>query len=278
MRHASPAASDRLRARAPWRWALVGGLLGLLVALIAGAPARWLGAAVRWATQEQVQLQGERGTVWAGSAVLVLSGGPGSQDRRALPGRIAWDWRLGNTLRGLDLALRAECCTPEPLHWQLRASAQGLGLQLRDQQSQWPLELLAGLGAPWNTLQAQGQLRWQSTGLAWRWHWHLQSGQLLWQGQSTLEVQHLTSRLSTLQPMGSYQLSLQGSATGTATPELSLRTLQGPLRLQGQGQWQGQRLRFRGEATADEGAEAALSNLLNIMGRRDGPRSLLSLG
>jgi len=48
--------------------------------------------------------------------------------------------------------------------------------------------------------------------------------------------------------------------------------------LQGQGQWIGSRLRFSGEARADEGAEAALSNLLNIIGRRQGARSLLSLG
>lgn len=270
MRRTGPAPSS-LRLP-PWRWALLGGLLGLWVALIAGAPARWLGAAVRWATQDRVQLLSERGTVWSGSAVLVLSGGAGSQDRRALPGRMAWDWGLG--LAGLRLMLRAECCTPEPLQWELRASTQGLGLQLRDQQSHWPLALLAGLGAPWNTLQAQGQVHWQSTGLGWHWR----SGRLLWQGQTSLQVQQLTSRLSTLQPMGSYALALQGSAAGTATPDLTLSTLQGPLRLQGQGQWQGQRLRFGGEAWADEGAEAALSNLLNIIGRRDGPRSLLSLG
>ena len=42
--------------------------------------------------------------------------------------------------------------------------------------------------------------------------------------------------------------------------------------------WQNQRLRFTGEASAEAGTEAALANLLNIIGRRDGSRSLLSLG
>ena len=70
----------------------------------------------------------------------------------------------------------------------------------------------------------------------------------------------------------------RGTDAGTATPELDLATQSGPLRLSGQGQWLGQRLRFTGEAQADEGSEAALSNLLNIIGRREGPRSRLSLG
>lgn len=257
---------------APWRWAVVGSALGLLLALAAGAPAHWLGSAVRWATLERVQLQAERGTVWSGSAGLVLTGGAGTQDRRSLPGRIRWQWGL--VWPGLSLQVTAECCTTQPLQWRVLASGQGLNLELQDQQSQWPMGVLAGLGAPWNTLDAEGRLQWQSAGLALRW----QQGALQWQGQTQLQVQDLTSRLSTLRPMGSYQIALQGMPGGTPTPALTLRTLQGPLQLQGQGQWQGQRLRFTGEASAEEGAEAALANLLNIIGRRDGSRSLLSLG
>ena len=74
------------------------------------------------------------------------------------------------------------------------------------------------------------------------------------------------------------KIQLRGTAQGSPTPELKLSTLQGPLQLTGQGQWVGARLRFTGEASADEGSESALSNLLNIIGRRQGARSLLSLG
>ena len=258
-------------APAPWRWALLGGLVGALLALLAAAPAHWLGTLVRWATQERVLLQAERGTVWSGSASLTLTGGPGTQDRRSLPGRVHWRWGL--VWPGLSLELGTDCCTPRPLQWQLLATAQGPTLQLQDQQSNWPMGLLAGLGAPWNTLEAEGRLQWQSAGLQWRWH----QGQLQWLGSTEVQIQQLTSRLSTLRPMGSYQLQMQGTNDG-ALPELNLQTLQGPLRLNGQGQWLNGRLRFTGEASAEEGSEAALSNLLNIMGRRDGARSLLSLG
>lgn len=265
----SPVTSSSL---APWRWALLGGLGGLVLALLLGAPARWLGQTVRWATQERVLLQAERGTFWSGSATLSLGGGPGTQGQRSLPGRVAWQWGLA--WPGLSLQLKADCCTPQPLQWRLLASGHGLQLQLQDQQSFWPVGLLAGLGAPWNTLEAEGQLQWHSTGLQLGW----QEGRLQWQGHTELRVQQLTSRLSTLRPMGSYRIALQGTASGTPTPELVLSTLHGPLQLQGQGLWNGQRLSFRGEASAQEGFEQTLSNLLNIIGRRQGARSLLSLG
>ena len=61
-------------------------------------------------------------------------------------------------------------------------------------------------------------------------------------------------------------------------PTLTLSTLQGHLQLSGSGQWVGLRLRFTGEASANPDHEAALANLLNVIGRRQGTRSLLSLG
>ena len=59
---------------------------------------------------------------------------------------------------------------------------------------------------------------------------------------------------------------------------LLLDTLNGALRLTGSGLWTGARLRFRGEASAAPGHEAALSNLLNIIGRRQGALSIISIG
>ncbi len=256
----------------PRRWSLLGAAAGALLAALWGPPAHWLAAGVAWATQERVQLHDARGTVWSGSAALTLTGGPGSRDARRLPTRLQWQW--GWVWPGLTLSLSSACCTPEPLQWRLTVQQGQPTLSLHNQQSVWPMALLAGLGAPWNTLQAEGRLQWQSTGLRLGWN----DGRLHWHGQTELQVHELASRLSTLRPMGSYRLSLQGSDGGTATPQLSLSTLQGPLRLSGQGQWAGQRLRFAGEATADTGYEDALSNLLNIIGRRDGARSLLSLG
>jgi len=50
------------------------------------------------------RLADARGTVWSGSAVAVLTGGAGSRDATALPGRLGWTLRPHGL--GLELKLR----------------------------------------------------------------------------------------------------------------------------------------------------------------------------
>ena len=274
-RHTRTAPAARTRRGAPaggrsaWGWALAGALLGALPALAVFAPAQWLASTVARASGGQVQLAQARGTVWNGSAQLVLTGGLDSQDAAALPGRLNWQLRptWGGGVRAL---VRAACCTPEPLRLQVQPRWGGAQLNVQDNQSQWPAALLTGLGTPWNTLQLQGQLALHTSGLNAEWA----SGRMLLAGQLQLDALALSTRLSTLRPMGSYRLLLEGGAV----PTLQLTTLDGALQMQGSGQWVGKRLRFEGEATAEPEREAALSNLLNIIGRRRGARSLITLG
>ena len=47
--------------------------------------------------------------------------------------------------------------------------------------------------------------------------------------------------------------------------------------MNGSGQWQDGRFGFNGEASAAEGYEAALANILNIIGRRDGARTRIKI-
>ncbi len=249
------------------RWAWGGAVLGALCTTLVFAPARWLAQALEEATAGHVLLTQPRGTVWNGSASLALSGGERSQDLALLPGRVSW--RLRTTWRGLELALNADCCTAAPLQGVLTPGWGRLTATLADSRSQWPAGLLVGLGTPWNTVQAQGLLQLHTTALQAEWA----AGRLRLGGQARLQAQDVSSRLSTLHPMGSYELVL----TGGDTPELTLSTLQGSLKLQGQGRWVGQRLHFEGTAEAAPDREAALSNLLNIIGRRSGARSLITL-
>ena len=85
------------------RWAVTGVVLGSLVAALVFAPAGWLAGALYGVTAQRLLLADARGTVWQGSAVFVLTGGEGSHDASALPGRLHWN--LG--LDGMALALRA---------------------------------------------------------------------------------------------------------------------------------------------------------------------------
>lgn len=265
---------------APWRWGISGAVLGLLFTLLAFAPAQWLAHGLAVATHDQLQLQEARGTVWSGTARVVLTGGAGSRDALALPGRISWtlqsalpDTALGLRF-GLRLALRSDCCMPQVMQVQVAPSLSGVHIRITDTPSTWPAALLSGLGAPWNTLQPEGDLTIAPQQLALQWL----SGRLMVQGSVTVTAKDMSSRLSPLKPMGTYQVNLEAGSTATATPTLKLSTLSGSLLLTGQGEWTGPRLRFRGEASAAPEHAAALNNLLNIIGRRQGERSLLSWG
>lgn len=254
---------------APWRWAIAGAIAGLILALGVYAPARWLAALVQQASGEHVLLVAPRGSFWQGSAQLALSGGAGSKGAMALPGELVW--RMRPAWDGLSMQLSAECCTQQPLRLSaMPAGWGGVRLLLSDGQSRWPAGLLAGLGTPWNTVQAQGQLVASTQGFQAEWL----EGRLSLAGRLQLDAVQISSRLSTLQPMGSYRLTLLGGAATT----LQLETLEGGLQLSGQGQWVGQRLRFDGVASARPESVEALSNLLNIIGRRNGATAIIKVG
>jgi general secretion pathway protein N len=254
--------------RSPWGWALSGILVGLLLTLLLNAPARWLTELVQQSLTGRLLLDDARGSVWNGSARLTLTGGAGSTDAATLPGRLSWQLRPSWT--GLRLDLNADCCMQQAWQWQVQPRWGGARLLLADQVSQWPTPWLRGLGTPWNTLQVEGQLALSTQALVLEWA----SGRLLLAGQAQLDALQISSRLSTLKPMGSYRVILSG---GNA-PGFVLSTLAGALQLSGSGQWVGSRLRFEGVASAAPDRLDALSNLLNIIGRRDGERSIIKIG
>ena len=250
-----------------WRWAALGAVLGLLLTITVAAPARWLAAAVAQASSGHLQLLEPTGRVWAGSARLALAGGADSRDRAALPGQL--HWRLAPTWSGAQARLTLDCCTaPEGLLLRVSPRWGGVQLQVADGASHWPAAVLAGLGTPFNTIAPEGELDLLTQGLVARWL----AGRLQLDGGATLTARALSSRLSTLRPMGSYQLVLRGGSD----IGVNLSTLDGGLHLSGSGRWVGQRLSFQGEASAAPGLQGQLANLLNILGRREGDRAILS--
>lgn len=254
--------------RPSWPWALAGAAAGLLLALLLFAPARWVANTVNERSGGHVVLADPRGTVWNGSATLVLTGGPGSVDAAALPTRL--DWRLRLRWNGLRGELASACCTTAPLRVLASWRWGGARLAFDDAQSRWPAALMIGLGTPWNTLQLEGDLRLQTKGLS----VESVAGRLAIAGQAELTAQGISSRLSTMRPMGSYRITLVGGQA----PTLQLDTLEGSLHLSGSGSWAGSRLHFSGVASAAPDRERALSNLLNIIGRRSGARSIITIG
>lgn len=261
----------RRRAVARWGWA--GLLAGAVGATLLFAPASWLAARVAAASGERVLLADARGTVWNGSALAVLAGGADSRSAAQLPGRLHWS--LGIAGAGLRLRLRQPCCIAGEWELRMRPGFGGWSVELPPRSGpigDWPAAWLAGLGAPWNSLQLGGTLRLSSPGLV----VESVAGRLRLQGRAELEVADLSSRLSTLGRLGTYRVQLEGTEGQPAS--LRLLTVDGALLLGGTGQWSGAHFRFRGEARAAPGFEAALDNLLNLLGRRQGALSVLSIG
>lgn len=263
------------------RWLAAGTLVGALAALIAFAPASWVADAVGDATAGRLLLADPSGTVWTGSATPVLTSGSGGRDASALPGRL--HWRLGTS--GLGLLLRAEhaCCLNGTLQLRLAPGLDGATIEVLPREGggalgQWPAAWLMGLGTPWNTLQPSGSLQLRSPGLV------LQSAGGRWRfsGQADLELNAFASRLSTLDVLGSYRLTVAGDAARGQAATLKLATTSGPLLINGSGELLGagasSALRFRGVAEAASGQEGVLNNLLNIIGRRQGAQAVISIG
>jgi len=255
------------------RWAIAGAIVGILVGVVAFAPASWLASAIASATSQRLVLADARGTIWSGSAVAVLAGGPDSRDASYLPGRI--EWTLTPRWYGVDLAARHDCCLNGTATVQIRP---GLGriratlVPRTDWVGQWPSAWLGGLGTPWNTLQLGGNFRLLSPGVT------IESVEGRWRldGRVELVLESVSSRLTTLDTLGTYKVTLSGSANGPTL--LTVTTQEGPLQLSGNGTWGPGGVKFRGEARAEASDEPALSNLLNIIGRRDGARSIISIG
>jgi len=254
-------------------WLAASGLLmGVLAGSVIDAPARWVDVALAAATGDRVRLLDPRGTVWRGEALLSVRG---DRARSVLPGRVSW--RLhgpawdGSTFVAPVLTLHLECCASSPLRVRLSRQGGSWVIAADAWQTTWDMAWTSALGTPWNTLGLQGLLEVTTE----PWEWSPVSGTtpmpVRWQARIT----DLSSAVSTVRPLGSYRIDGQSSATGTT---LSIATEHGALALSGHAHWDGRRLRLDGLAQADPQQLEALSNLLNLLGRRDGPRAHLRIG
>ncbi|KAF1020934.1 MAG: hypothetical protein GAK30_02213 [Paracidovorax wautersii] len=271
-RAAPPRENTPAPARRLWPYALGGALLGAAATLVWQFPASWAVAWISAATQQRVLLLDARGTVWNGSAVLGVSGGAGSRDARLLPGRLSWQlgstWWPGTSSPALQLQLDQACCLRQTARVLLRPVWGGSEFRLQGLDLQMPANLLEGLGTPWNTMALDGLLS-VSAG---QWSGRYAQGRLAQLGQARLQLQSITSPVTTLRPIGSYQIDLQsGDGQQPGPLRLSLQTLQGALQLSGEGELGGAGWRFKGDAGAAPEHRAALANVLNLIGTRNGP-------
>ncbi len=249
-------------------------LLALVVIVLTVAvlaPAQWLASGVYSATQGRVALAEVTGTLWNGEATLVLASGTDPQAARAsLPERLSWRLSPWALMTGtVDVTFSHPSALAQPLH--VRANFNG---QVRADSTtvRMPAILLAGLGAPWNTLRPGGVIS-----VSWD---RLSVAPQRFEGNIVAEWQFASSAMTPVSPFGHYRLQTQGTFPGT---QLNLTTISGPLELQGVGTIaEGGRLRFQGRAQplagTDEAVKMQLTGLLSLLGRRDGEAAILNIG
>lgn len=275
-----PLRSPRLRGlaepRTPGkRWWALGLLSGCLLAVLTWPPATWLARAVDKASHGRLMLAEAQGTLWQGNALTVLTAGEGMRDALVLPSRL--HWRVAPFWGGLQLKLTQEGTLNGTLQLEWRPGWKTQQLAVLPDAGgvvgRWPAGWLEGLGAPLNTLRPGGELQLSTEALT------LHSTGQGWQmrGQATLDLLQASSRIATVAPLGSYRISFS-SPQALGPVQLSLATLEGALQLSGSGQIDPKGLHLQGQAQAAPGFEAALNNLLNIIGRREGVLSRISIG
>jgi general secretion pathway protein N len=237
-------------------WLLVV-VLAIALTVFAFLPASWLGSIVERQTGGRLTLGDAQGTLWNGSAFVGGAPGEGGAVTPLLPGRFSWRLSPLVLLGRVDMRLENPQALAQPVgitgswsQWQVSAG-----------QLLLPAEGLAGLGAPLNTLVPSGVLRlsWNRLDLA------RQPNSVTVTGRTTLSMNDMGSRMAPIKPLGSYEMVMDWRGQQA---DLVLRTVRGALLLSGNGTLQNGRLRFSGQASAADGYEETLGNMLNLLGQR----------
>jgi general secretion pathway protein N len=225
--------------------------------VLAFFPAAWLGPIVERQTGGRLTLGDAQGTLWRGSAFLGGAPGAGGAVTPLLPGRFSW--RLSPLVLVGNVALQLE--NPLALSQPLRVDGSWSQWQVSPAELLLPAEGLSGLGAPLNTLAPSGvmRLKWSALELV------RQQQAVAVNGRTVLTMSDMGSRMSPVRPLGSYELAMDWQGQQA---RLNLTTVRGALLLSGSGTLDRGRLQFSGQASAANGYEETLGNLLNLLGQR----------
>jgi general secretion pathway protein N len=202
------------------RWTVPAlGLTAFAVALAALAPATLIDARLERASAGRLRLAGAQGSVWSGAGWIEIRGPDG---RSGVAKHLAWRVLPGLLLRG-RLTAEVELDQtgkPFPVTISLaRVEIDNAGISL-------PAAAL-GLGMPGLApFRLSGEVRVDIP------HLSLERGRM--DGDATLQWRAAGSALTPLSPLGDYEVRFKAAGSGM---QAVLRTLEGPLQLEGQGAW-----------------------------------------
>ena len=219
-----------------------------IIGLIATAPATFVDASLQRASDGRLRLAAAQGTVWSGAGQInMLDAG-----RRVVVAKdLAWRLLPASLLRGhLTCEVELDQATKRfPVVISLTR------IELADADINLPAAIL-GVGVPQLApLNLGGELL-----------LHVASasiGRSHIQGNATLQWRAASSALTSVSPLGDYELSIADEGTAMRS---SLRTLQGPLQLDGKGTWaHGGNLAFLATAHISAQYQQQLAPLLRLI-------------
>lgn len=202
------------------RWHLAAiGLAAYALGVIATAPATLIDTGLQRISHGKLRLVEAQGTLWSGSGQIEIRDSGG---RTGVARSFAWRMLPESLLRGhLVCEVRMEQATkPFPVTISLSR------IELANADISLPATAL-GLGVPrLAPLGLTGELLLHVASLS------IERKQM--QGKVTLQWRDAGSVFTSVSPLGDYELSLDAEG---ASNHIVLRTLQGPLQLDGKGSW-----------------------------------------
>jgi general secretion pathway protein N len=231
------------------RWSLTGVGLGVYaLALIAIAPATLVDAGLQQGSQGRLRLTEARGTLWSGSGRMEIREAGGQS---GLSENLAWRIVPASLLRG-QLVCEIGLAQAEK-HFPVTLSLSRIELANAD--ISLPAAVL-GLGVP--KLAPLGLTGTVSIHVT-----RLSIARDAMVGNATVQWRAAGSALSSLSPLGDYEMQLDAEG---ATVNVQLGTLKGPLRLDGKGSWRyGNRPAFLGMARVAPPDLQRLAPLLRLI-------------
>jgi general secretion pathway protein N len=226
--------------------------------LAALMPASYVAARLESSTRGALQVHEAGGTLWKGRgrATIATPAGPLALEDlgwRFLPARLAAG-RIAFAVEGRSAGFESRAEVGRSLSaWEAR------DVSIRGQAS--GAASFMPLIAHW---RPEGVLAATAARVSWN--------EREFRGEARLEWRAAAVALSEVRPLGSYSARIRGEG---AQARLTLATLDGPLKLSGQGTLTPpSSLAFSGEARAEEAAAAGLQPLLDLIGphRADGSR------
>lgn len=232
-------------------------LLTILFLIVAYVPVRFFTAPIAQSTGCKIILNQPSGSIWKGSASLGFSEPSVSNPKicnppYAMTERFSWNSHCSILDQQCSFQVEHDHLG-KPLHLVLRKSS----LTIQSNNIELPGNILEVFGSPWNSLHPRGKLKLQWSDIT--------LGQLM-SGNAEFQLNDMSSAISPIKPLGSYSLKFQIENDF----KFELFTLKGPLILNGQGQFNGNRLSFAGDASASPDSLPSLIGLLSIIGNRNG--------